>query len=101
MKRRLGFYAAIGAAVCTILFMILLFVEFITPVDYYSHAVCLVLSWCYVALVCDFCASALPEQKSFAYAGLAFAIMYAVFINLVYFAQNYCHPSKCNESGDY
>jgi len=87
MKRRLGFYAAIGAAVCTILFLIFLLVGFFTPMDYYSHAICLVLSWCYVVLVCDFCADALPEQKSLAYAGLAFAVMYSVFVNIVYFAQ--------------
>jgi len=87
MKRRLGFYAAIGAAVCTILFCINMVVGLFTPSDYFSHAVCLLLSWCYVLLVCDLCAHALPERRAAANAALAFAVMYALLINIVYFAQ--------------
>lgn len=87
MKRRLGYYAAIGAAISVIVFFLSMIVGFITPTEYYSYAVCLVLSWCYVMLACDFCADALPDRKSYAYAGLAFSVMYSVFVNIVYFAQ--------------
>lgn len=87
MKKRLGFYAAIGAATCTILFFIFLVVGFFMPVDTFSYVVCLVLSWCYVLLACDLCADALPDRKAIAYAGLVFAIMYAVFVNVVYYTQ--------------
>ena len=88
MKRRMGFYAAIGAAICTILFGIFLILGFFTPTETLSYMICMVLSWCYVLLVCDLCADTLlPERKAFAYAGLAFSVMYAVFVNIVYFTQ--------------
>ena len=47
----------------------------------------MVLSWSYMTLTCSFAAQASQDKKALAYAGMSFAGIYAVFVNLVYFTQ--------------
>lgn len=83
-NEKIGLYSAIIAGLSTAFFAISLLNENMLLI---SFAVCMVLSWSYLTLTCAFAAEANQDKKALAYAGLSFACVYAVFINLVYFTQ--------------
>jgi hypothetical protein len=83
MNRKLGFYSSILACICTALFLLSL----ILKTGWLSYFVCLFLSWAYVLLTCAFASYAKEDGKAVAYAGIAIAVIYSVFTNLVYFSQ--------------
>lgn len=83
MTKKVGFISSVIVAITVFLFA----VGMIIGNNTLSYAICLILSWAYVMLACSFAANAPEDRKVFAYGGMAFAIIYAVFINLVYFTQ--------------
>lgn len=83
MNRKLGLYSSIVAGGCTILFLLAL----IIGNGILSYFVCLILSWAYVLLACAFAHFAKPDRKAVALGGVAIAVIYSVFTNLVYYSQ--------------
>lgn len=83
-NEKIGLYSAIIAGLSTAIFAISLLIDNMLLI---SFGVCMVLSWSYLILTCAFAAVADQDKKASAYAGLSFACVYAVFINLVYFTQ--------------
>jgi hypothetical protein len=83
MNHKLGFFSSIAAGICTALF----FLSLIWENGWLSYFICLFLSWFYVILACTFAVYAKEERKAAAYTGAAFAVIYSVFTNLVYFSQ--------------
>lgn len=83
MNRTLGMYASATAAFCTVLFLIGLFLKH----DTLNYASCLVLAWSYVLAACAFAAYADKDRKAVALGGVAIAVVYCVFTNLVYYTQ--------------
>jgi hypothetical protein len=83
-NEKIGLYSAIVAGLATAIFAISILVDNILLI---SFGICIVLSFSYIILTCAFAAQANQDKKVFAYAGLSFASIYAVFINLVYFTQ--------------
>lgn len=83
-NEKIGFYSAIIAGLSTAIFAISMLIDNMLLI---SFGICMVLSWSYIVLTCAFAAQANQDKKVFAYAGLSFASVYAVFINLVYFTQ--------------
>lgn len=82
-NNKIGFYSAATAALSTVIFAISMLVSN----SLLSFGICMLLSWSYITLTCAFAAQVKQDKKAFAYAGMAFACVYAVFINLVYFTQ--------------
>jgi len=83
MNRKLGLYSSCIAAICTIVFGVGLTIKF----DFLNYFSCMILSWSYVLLTCAYAFYAKEDRKAVANAGVAIAVIYAVFINLVYFSQ--------------
>lgn len=83
MNNKIGFISAIIVSITVFLFAIGMLIGNTTI----SYFVCLVLSWGYVMLSCAFVTKAPDQLKVFAYAGVAFACIYTIFIDLVYFTQ--------------
>lgn len=83
-NEKLGLYSAIIAGLSTVIFSITLLID---NMLFVSFGVCMVLSWSYVTLTCAFASQVHENKKAIAYAGMLFACIYAVFINLVYFTQ--------------
>lgn len=83
MNEKLGFYSAILAALTTSIFAI----SMLFKNDLLAFGISIGISWSYLALTCAFSASTRPERKTFSYAGIAFASVYAAYINLVYDTQ--------------
>ncbi len=69
-------------------FSVLLFaVCLLIPFDFGSYLVCMLLAIGYVMMAAGFSCESGPEHQVAARAGMAFAVIYAVLILLVYFAQ--------------
>lgn len=83
MNKKAGFISAIIVSITVFLFAI----GMLIGNNNISYLVCLVLSWGYVILACAFAVKAPDHLKIFAYVGIAFSCIYAVFIDLVYFTQ--------------
>jgi hypothetical protein len=81
MNKKLGYLSSLILALCVILFAV--FMIFLP--DAYSYLVCIFLSWAYVVLAC--CYFIYNHKSAAALAGVAFACMYAVIIDIVYFTQ--------------
>lgn len=83
INRRLGMYCSSAAAFCTLLFFLGLF----TRNDLINYSSCLVLSWVYVLTGCAFASYAEKSRQALAFGGVAIAVIYSVFTNLVYYSQ--------------
>ena len=86
-NEKLGQVSAWVTAVATILFAVFMILPDKELSGILSYAVCIVLSFGYIGLTCAFGATAKQESKACAYFGMALAVVYAVFINLVYYSQ--------------
>lgn len=86
-NEKLGQVSAWVTAAATILFAGFMILPDKSLSGILSYAVCIVLSFGYLALTCVFAVTAAPEKKASAYFGMALATVYAVFINLVYYSQ--------------
>jgi len=83
MNRKLGIYSSAAAAICTLLFLIGLFLKN----EMLNYTTCLILSWAYVLTACSYASYASKDRKAPAFAGVAIAVIYSVFTNLVYYSQ--------------
>lgn len=83
MNNKIGVISAIIISITVLLFAI----GMLIGNTIMSYFVCLVLSWGYVTLTCAYYTKAPTSRKAFALAGVAFAIIYAVIIDIVYFTQ--------------
>ena len=83
MNEKTGFIAAIILTASTFIFA----VSMLIPWEGLSYFICIMLSWGYVVLSCAFAVNAPSDKKALAFGGVAFAAIYAVFVNLVYFTQ--------------
>lgn len=52
-----------------------------------SYFVCMLLSWAFVIVICSFAADVTEDRKVYAHGAIAFACIYAVLIDIVYFTQ--------------
>lgn len=78
--------AKAGSLIVT--FSVLLFaVCMLIPFDFGSYFVCMLLAIGYVMMAAGFSCESDAEHQIAAKAGMAFAVIYAVFVLLVYFAQ--------------
>lgn len=82
-NRALGMYASLTAGICTLLFLLGLFLR----QDTLNYTSCLVLGWSYVLVTCAFASYADKDRKAVALGGVAIAVIYCVFTNLVYYTQ--------------
>lgn len=76
----------IGAAIVTVtvfLFAVCMLISF----DFGGYFVCMLLAMGYIMLVAGFCEECEESRRAAARTGMAFAVIYAVLILLVYFAQ--------------
>ena len=71
------------ATVTVIMFAVCMLISF----DFGSYTVCLLLAIGYVVMASGFVCESDAEHRTAAIAGMAFAVIYAVLIMLVYFAQ--------------
>jgi hypothetical protein len=83
MNRKIGLYSSIAVAVTTAMFALGL----IFDNNNFSYFASMLISWSYIMLACSFAAGVSGERKALAYGGVAFACVYAVFVDLVYFTQ--------------
>jgi len=83
MNTKLGFWAAIILTICVILFAVFM----VTVNDNFSYFICIILSWAYLILACCYFEKSEEDKKIFALVGVAFAIVYVVIIDIVYFTQ--------------
>lgn len=83
MNRFLGAFAGIVVAAATVAFAVSMLIGN-PPL---SWGTSLVLSWGYVVLASSFAAEASEARKAAAYSGLAFSVLYAGFVGVVYFVQ--------------
>lgn len=86
-NEKFGFWSAWVAAGATIIFAAAMLVPDKNISDIISFVSSMFISYGYLGLACAFTATARPDRKASAYAGLLFAGLYAVFINMVYFTQ--------------
>jgi hypothetical protein len=85
MNKIFGLASSAAVTAVTVLFGM----SMVAPGDqsYFSYALSLILSWAYILLACSLAAEAAETGRSAAYAGLAFAVLYAAFVGIVYFVQ--------------
>jgi hypothetical protein len=83
MNRKLGFYASAIVTITVVLFA----TGILTGSSNLSYSVCLVLTWGYILTVCGFIPEVAVDKKALAYGSLAFACLYGVLIDIVYFTQ--------------
>lgn len=83
MNKKLGLYSSLHVITTVALFALSMLIGNINM----SYFVSMLLSWGYLLLICSFTTEIIAERKSFAFAGIAFACVYVMFISLVYFTQ--------------
>ncbi len=83
MNRRLGVISSIAVAAATVGFAASMLVSDINL----SYLSSLMISWSYVLMACALASEVSPDKKAVALGGVAFAAIYAVFVDLVYFTQ--------------
>lgn len=83
MNKRLGFYSSVVVGLSTFAFAVSMLIGNINL----SYVSSIFISWGYILLACSFAAGAAQERKAAALGGVAFASLYGVFVNLVYFSQ--------------
>lgn len=83
MNRSIARTGALVVTVTVFLFAVCMLI----PFDFGSYFVCLLLAIGYIMLSAGFACESDAEHRSAAIAGIAFAVIYAVLIFLVYFAQ--------------
>jgi len=83
MNNKLGFYSAILVGVTTLVFAI----SILLGNSWISYFISMILSRGYVLLTCSFCTRTENDRKSVSLGGVAFAVIYAAIIDVVYFTQ--------------
>lgn len=83
MNRKMGLYSSIAVAAATALFAC----GIVLGSNYLSYFASMLISFSYIPLACSFAAGVSGERKALVYGGVAFACVYAVFVDFVYFTQ--------------
>ena len=83
MNKKISSIGAILVTVSVLLFAIFMLV----PFDFGCYFVCMILPIGYIMMVAGFCSKCDENRKVAASVGLMFAVIYAVLVFLVYFAQ--------------
>ena len=83
MNRAIARAGALIVTVSVIAFAVCMLI----PFDFGSYFVCMLLPIGYIMMAAGFCNESDGPHRVAAYVGMAFAVVYAVFVFLVYFAQ--------------
>lgn len=83
MNRRIGILASLLTFVCVLLFALFMLINMSTA----AYTVCIVLAWGYIMMASVFVVYAKKGSEASKYIGQSFAIIYGVFVMLVYYAQ--------------
>lgn len=83
LSNKVGFWSSVFMTITVVLFAIGMIIDNSTM----SFFVCLLLSWAFVLVTCSFAANVSNERKVFAYGAIAFACIYALLVDIVYFTQ--------------
>ena len=83
INHKTGFWASVGAATFTFIFGISMFFD----TEMFSYLISIFISFSFIMLASAFESISDNKVKVFANTGLSFAIVYAVYINMVYFSQ--------------
>lgn len=83
MNRKVGIVSSCVTLISVIMFAVFMLLNMSSA----AYAVCIILSWGYIVMASSYSSYASSEAKSVKYAGLAFAIVYGVFVMIVYYAQ--------------
>ncbi len=82
-----GKVSSLIAGICTVLFALLILLDFTADTIMYQFLVCFVLAISYVVAANAISSAADPEMKIWGRLTASFAVMYAVFICFVYYSQ--------------
>ncbi len=83
MNRRIGMICSCITLISVILFAVFMLFDMSSA----AYAICILLSFGYIVMVSTFAAYAGKGVEAAKYAGFAFAVIYGVFVMLVYYAQ--------------
>ena len=83
MNRRIGMISSCITLISVILFAVFMLFDMSSA----AYAICILLSFGYLVMVSTFAAYAGKGVEAAKYAGFAFAVIYGVFVMLVYYAQ--------------
>lgn len=83
MNRKTGIYSSIAVTITTAMFA----AGIIFGSNYLQYFASMLISLSYILLACSFASGVSGERKALAYGGIAFACVYAVFVDFVYFTQ--------------
>lgn len=83
LNKKVGFRASIFMTAMVLLFAL----GMVIGINSVSYFVCMLLSWAFVIVVCSFAGNVSADRKVYAYGAIAFACIYAVLIDIVYFTQ--------------
>ena len=82
-----GKISSLLAGICTVLFGLLIILDFATPTIMFQFIVCFILAISFVVVVNSLYSIADPKHKLWGRLTVSFAIIYAVYICLVYYSQ--------------
>ncbi|MDL2318313.1 hypothetical protein LJC74_04400 [Eubacteriales bacterium OttesenSCG-928-A19] len=83
MNRKIGLIASGVVSISVALFAVFM----LLGISSAAYTVCIFLACSYLAMACAYSSYAAKETQSAKYIGMGFAILYAVFVILVYYAQ--------------
>lgn len=83
MNRRIGMIASCITLITVIMFAIFMILNMSSA----AYSVCIILSVGYITMAASFSCYAKKGSEAAKYSGMAFAIIYGVFVMLVYYAQ--------------
>lgn len=83
LNNKVGFMSSVFMTIMVVLFA----VGMIIDNSSLSFFVCLLLSWAYILVTCSYATNTTKDRKVFAYGSIAFAIIYALLVDIVYFTQ--------------
>lgn len=83
MNRKIGMVSSCITLISVILFAIFMLFN----MSFAAYAICILLSGGYLVMVSAYAVYARQKVEAAKYAGIAFAVIYAVFVMLVYYAQ--------------
>lgn len=82
-----GKYSSLAAGICTVIFGLLIILDFAVKIAMAQFLVCFLLAISFVILANSLYAVADPKKKLWGRIAVSFAVMYAVYICLVYYSQ--------------
>ena len=83
VNNTLGFYSAISVGLTIFIFAISILLANV----WVSYFICMILAWSFVLMTCSFYSKTTSDRSSVSLGGVAFAIIYATIISVVYFTQ--------------